>query len=557
MKVKITLKPGVQPIQQKARPIPVHLQEAVYKEIVKLQKEGHIEKLEKVPENTFISPAVITVKKDKTVKLALDSRKLNDSCIKRRSQMPNMEDLLNRISAKISQDENKELWISKIDLEYAYGQLELDEETSKHCVFSLIGGKLNGYYKFKKGFYGLAEIPTIFQEKIERTLNCMTPAWLDDIIVTTRGTKAEHIKELEKVLEKLENGGYRASIKKTEIGLKETVWIGHHISKDGIKPNNEKTDAISKLNPPKTPKELKSFLGAVQYFAKFTENLSKMTDGLRRLLKKDTPWNWNTDRQKEFETLKQKIINLPCLAHYSVERENIITTDACNTGLGGTLWQKQKDGELKPIAYASRFLNDTEKKYAVGELELLGVVWALEHFRYYIYGKPVKLYTDHQSLQPLLRKNRVNKIYSARLTRWLDRLSHFDVKVQHISGNEIKLTDYLSRHPYMEADTDTPFDEEYVINAIAPLYEFSKQANRMTLNKVCIQNGREVANMNGSHLPHDSGTDKIGKISEQIKSTANELKLTPLSASEFKQKKVTWKKWTMKITIIGAPRNKL
>ena len=176
------------------------MQQAVQTEVERLIKAGHIEKLQYAPENTFISPAVITVKKDKTVKIALDSRKLNDSCMKRRPHMPNMEDLLNKISTKISENEETELWISKIDLDYAYGQLELHEDTSKHCVFSLIGGKLSGFYKFKRGFYGLAEIPTIFQEKIDRTLNFETPAWLDDIIIVTRGTKEKHVEEVEKVL---------------------------------------------------------------------------------------------------------------------------------------------------------------------------------------------------------------------------------------------------------------------------------------------------------------------------------------------------------------------
>ena len=112
-KIKINLKPNAKPVQQKARPIPLHLQAAVEKEIQKLIDSGHIEKLEEVPEDTFISPAVITVKKDKSVKIALDSRKLNESCIKRRPNMPNMEDLINRISTKISKSEDDELWITK------------------------------------------------------------------------------------------------------------------------------------------------------------------------------------------------------------------------------------------------------------------------------------------------------------------------------------------------------------------------------------------------------------------------------------------------------------
>ena len=267
--VKIQLKPGHTPTKQKARPIPLHLQDDVENEIKRLIKTGHLEKIQNVDEDCFVSPVVITVKKDKTVKIALDSRKLNDSCIKMRPHMPNMEELINQISNKITSDRKKPLWISKIDLDYAYGQLKLAEETSKHCVFALTGGKFNGYYRFKKGFYGLADIPTIFQEKIDRTLEYCTPAWLDDIIVVTRGERNEHEKELFKVLNKLQDAGYRASKKKSELFMKKTIWLGNEIDENGIKSNTEKVKAILDLREPENTKQLKSFLGATQYLAKF------------------------------------------------------------------------------------------------------------------------------------------------------------------------------------------------------------------------------------------------------------------------------------------------
>ena len=107
----------------------------------------------------------------------------------------------------------------------------------------------------------------------------------------------------------------------------------------------------------------------------------------------------------------------PCLAHCAKDKDHIVTTDASTTGLGISMWQKQDNGNTKPIAYGSRYLNDTEKKYSIGELELLAVAWGLEILRFYLYGKKVHLYTDHQALEPLIKRNRSNKQYSARLTR--------------------------------------------------------------------------------------------------------------------------------------------
>ena len=105
-------------------------------------------------------------------------------------------------------------------------------------------------------------------------------------------------------------------------------------------------------------------------------------------------------------------------------------------------------------------------------MELLAVVWGLEHFRLYIYGKPIKLLSDHQALEPLIKRNRSNTTYSARLTRWLDRLAHFTINVSHIAGKHLALTDYLSRNPSAPPQADDVYDEEYVINNVIPHYKF-------------------------------------------------------------------------------------
>ena len=202
---------GHYPVKQKARPFPLHLQDAVGKKIETLTKSGHLERVKQVDEDCFVSSVVLTVKNDKSVKIVLETRKLNDSCIKIQPHMPNMEELLNEISVEITRDPSKKLMISKIDLDYAYGQMMQSEETSSQCVFAITGGNFSRNNRFKKGYYGLADIPTIFQKKIDRTLEYCTPAWLDDIIVVTRGDRKDHEKKLFDVLRKFENAGYRAS----------------------------------------------------------------------------------------------------------------------------------------------------------------------------------------------------------------------------------------------------------------------------------------------------------------------------------------------------------
>ena len=171
-------------------------------------------------------------------------------------------------------------------------------------------------------------------------------------------------------MKKLENTGYRTSEKKSEFFQNKIKWLGHEIDEDGIKPNEEKIKAILDLKHPENQKQLKSFLGAIHYLAKFLPRLSKRTEKLRKLLKENTEWKWETEQQNDFEMIKKMLTEEPALAHYAKDKDNIVTTDASETGLGITIWQKLADGELKPIAFGSRFLNDSEENYSIGEREL-------------------------------------------------------------------------------------------------------------------------------------------------------------------------------------------
>ena len=168
---------------------------------------------------------------------------------------------------------------------------------------------------------------------------------------------------------------------------------------------------------------------------------------MRRLLKQGSKGDKTEDRNRNFNIIKQELKTLPCLAHYNGNKENNVTTYACKTGLGVALWQRQGNGETTTIAFASRYLNDAEKKYAIGEVKLLAVVGGFERFRFHLFDKQVQLFSDHQALQPLLKRNKTNKHHGARLTRWLDRLNHFDISLKHTTGRKIKSTNFIFEIP--------------------------------------------------------------------------------------------------------------
>ena len=148
--------------------------------------------------------------------------------------------------------------------------------------------------------------------------------------------------------------------KKIKILSKRNSLAGTHHRSRWNKAEQRKTEAINKLNPPTNTKTLKSFLGAIQYFAKFIPNLSEKTDNLRQLLKKGTKWEWTEERNTDFNNIMRELTSQPCLTQYNGNKENIVTTDACGTGLGIALLQKQTNGDLKPKAFASCYLNDAE-----------------------------------------------------------------------------------------------------------------------------------------------------------------------------------------------------
>ena len=149
-------------------------------------------------------------------------------------------------------------------------------------------------------------------------------------------------------------------------------------------------------------KKLRSFMGSVH--------------PLRPLLKKNSKFLWRDEHEKQFSLIKEQIAKTTENKHFNTELETRIKCDASRKGLGYALEQRTPNG-WRTVAFASRFLNSVEDRYSINELELLGVVWSVEHFKYYLYGKPFTVITDHRALLSIMRENRSNKSYNSRLTR--------------------------------------------------------------------------------------------------------------------------------------------
>ena len=227
---------------------------------------------------------VIRVKKDKSVKIALDSKKLNKAIHKNKYQIQSIDHLVDAVALYITQRKNSPVtfWFSKKDLKYAYRQKTLDNTIAKHCNFSILGGKTTGTYRFLNGFYGLTDMPATFQKIIDKTLKSPKFAFLDDILVITKGSIREHENELDYIFKKLNSEGLAISLQKCEFAKTNIEWLGFTITPNGIKKLITKTESITKFDNPRT---LKHFLGSVHHLTKFIPSLAKLSEPLRPLLK--------------------------------------------------------------------------------------------------------------------------------------------------------------------------------------------------------------------------------------------------------------------------------
>ena len=221
--MKTQFNKNIEPIQQKGRRIPIHLQERIEAELNKFIDQKHVIKLDKCSDKQFISPIVITFKKDQTVKLALDSKKINKYIHKNKYQMPNIDLLLDNIAQVVKSDKSNQTLFTTLDLRYAYSEIPLDKTTREQCNFSLIGGNATGTNQFQTSFYGLTDMQAEFQQAVDPTLtNCNnTYAYLDDILIVMKGTLETHRQKLQTVLTKLDEENLAVSLDKCKFACKQ------------------------------------------------------------------------------------------------------------------------------------------------------------------------------------------------------------------------------------------------------------------------------------------------------------------------------------------------
>jgi len=380
------------------------------------------------------------------LRVVIDFRKLNNVTIGDSFPLPNITEILDQLgSAK---------YFTTLDLASGYHQIPMAEPDKEKTAFSTP----YGHYEFNRMPFGLKNAPATFQRLMNSVLTGMQGlkclVYLDDIVIYGASLE-DHNRRLEEVLQRLREHKLKLQPDKCEFLRKETVYLGHIISENGISPDPSKLEAIKNFPEPKRVKDIQSFIGLAGYYRKFIKNFSKIAKPLTKLTKKAEKFMWTTEQQNAFEELKEKLMTAPVLTYPDFTQEFIVTTDASAYALGAVLSQG-KVGDDRPIAYASRVLTRAEQNYSTTEKELLAIVWAVKYFRPYVYGTKFKVVTDHK---PLIWLFSVNDPGS-RLIRWRLKLEEYDYEIIHKAGRANTNADALSRN--VKCDTCERIEERNI-----------------------------------------------------------------------------------------------
>lgn len=377
----------------------------------------------------WVSNVVCVTKSNGDLRICLDPRDLNRSLKREHHYMPTLDDVLPKLTdAQV---------FSILDVRHGYWNVRLDEESQLLTTFNTPYGR----YCFKRLPFGIVTAQDVFQKKMDQAFERVsgTVGIADDLVIFGKDHE-EHDANLYEALQCAKRNNLKFNISKCFVKQDRIKFYGHYLSKEGLEVDIDKIQAVRDMPVPRTCQELQSFLGLVNYMSRFTPRLATITAPLRDLTKQDVVFEWHPEHQQAFDKLKDLISSPETLAFFDGSKPVTIQTDASQRGVGAALMQ---DG--RPVAYASKSLSETESNYSNIEREMLAVVFGLERFRYYVYGRKVNIESDHRPLESIVKK----RISSAppRLQRMLLKVQPYDFELHYRPGKDIPVADALSRAP--------------------------------------------------------------------------------------------------------------
>ena len=424
---KITVDPTVQPVVHPPRRIPYSLREKLKVELDSLVRQGIISPV--THPTDWVNSCVCVTKSNGKIRLCLDPRDLNKAIKRPHYFTPTLEDILSRLhGAK---------WFSILDARSGYWNLKLDEQSADLTTFNTVYGR----FRFNRLPFGISCAQDEFQRAIDSTFGDIPNVLgiADDLVVVGFAEDgSDHDASLKAVLERARQRGPRLNEEKLIVRAREIPFFGHLVGANGVRPDPSKIEAITRMEPPADEKQLQSFLGMVNYLNRFSPRLANLTAPLRALLKRDAEFSWGPEFQRAFDDTKVEIGKISSLQFYDPAKPLIVQVDASGTGLGAALIQ-----DNGPIAFASKSLTGAETRYSNIEREMLAIIFGLERFHHYVYGRPVVVHSDHKPLEAISVKNLANA--PPRLSRMLLRAQRYDFRIVYRPGKQVTLADALSR----------------------------------------------------------------------------------------------------------------
>lgn len=404
------------------------------------------------------APVMFIKKKDESLRLCVDYRKLNNLTIKNRHPLPRIDDSFDQLKgAKI---------FTKLDLQNAYHLLRIkrgDEwKTAFRCKY--------GHFEYCVMPFGLTNAPATFQHLINDTLRDVLDryaiAYLDDILIFSPDQQS-HTEHVKSVLNKLKQAGLYCKLEKCEFNKKQVQFLGHTISEKGIQTDELKIECVKTWKIPTTVKEIQSFLGFANYYRRFILNYSTICEPLNNLLRKNTKFVWSVKVDEAFNKIKQLLISAPILIHPNQDLPFIVETDASDYGLGCVLSQANNEGFWQPCAYYSRSFSPAERNYDIFDKEMLAIVTALKVWRHYLEGAkhPFIVYTDHKNIEYFKSAKSLNR----RHARWALMFTQFEFTITYRPGLQCTKPDALSRQSNLkntEHKNNSIINSSHFINVI-------------------------------------------------------------------------------------------